>query len=323
MSADSKFVPRSLTASEYVRELFGPDDNAVTLVRNRSTGHTVQTIAKAEAIASPGFQSWLANQSAAGSDIYVGMNPDQGWRLQPDKGQHKGYPPRLSRPRQKGRRGSRSDTQFTASPAPNFVLDTSPGKHQVVWKVSGFSQDEAESLLHSLANKFGGDLAATDSTRVLRLPGFANRKLPEEFIVQARQESDAVYTPRDFTIEEDSPEAPDTLARTKNVQRTMPSHHKSQSERDWAYAKRALARGDDPEVVIQRIADYRSEDKTDPNYYARHTVEKAMAERNLPPSQSITNSLLRRALTIGSPATSLPCPTSTNFENQEWNQTHH
>ena len=31
-------------------------------------------------------------------------------------------------------------------PAPNFVLDTSPGKHQVVWKVSGFSQDEAESL---------------------------------------------------------------------------------------------------------------------------------------------------------------------------------
>jgi hypothetical protein len=73
-------------------------------------------------------------------------------------------------------------------PAPNFVLDTSPGKHQVVWKVSGFGQDEAESLLHNLANKFGGDLAATDSTRVLRLPGFANRKLPEEFIVQARQE---------------------------------------------------------------------------------------------------------------------------------------
>ncbi len=23
-------------------------------------------------------------------------------------------------------------------PAPNFVLDTSPGKHQVVWKVTGF-----------------------------------------------------------------------------------------------------------------------------------------------------------------------------------------
>ena len=43
MSTDSKFTPRSLTASEYVRELFEPADNAAILVRNRSTGHTVQT----------------------------------------------------------------------------------------------------------------------------------------------------------------------------------------------------------------------------------------------------------------------------------------
>ena len=159
-------------------------------------------------------------------------------------------------------------------PAPNFVLDTSPGKHQVVWKVSGFSQDEAESLLHSLANQFGGDLAATDSTRVLRLPGFANRKLPEEFIVQARQESDAVYTLRDFTIRRRLARNTPAFRRRPRTRRTVPSDHKSQSEHDWAYAKRALARGDDPEVVIQRIADYRSEDKDDPNYYARHTVAK-------------------------------------------------
>jgi hypothetical protein len=57
----------------------------------------------------------------------------------------------------------------------------------------------------------------------------------------------------------------------------VPDGHKSQSEHDWAYAKRALARGDDPEVVIQRIADYRSEDKVDPQYCARHTVSKAQA----------------------------------------------
>ena len=163
-------------------------------------------------------------------------------------------------------------------PTPNFVLDTSPGKHQVVWKVSGFRQDEAESLLHNLANRFGGDLAATDSTRVLRLPGFANHKLPQEFIVQARHESNAVNTLRDFTIDEDYPEAPRHFGEYQQRQRTTPSDHESQSERDWAYAKRALARGDDPEVVIQRIADYRAEDKDDPTYYARHTVIKAQAQ---------------------------------------------
>ena len=74
------------------------------------------------------------------------------------------------------------------------------------------------------------------------------------------------------------PKRPDTLATIDNASATVPSDHQSQSEHDWAYAKRALARGDEPEVVIQRIADYRSEDKPDPHYYARHTVTKAQAE---------------------------------------------
>ena len=39
MSTDTAFTSRSLTASEYVRELFEPGDNAAILVRNRSTGH--------------------------------------------------------------------------------------------------------------------------------------------------------------------------------------------------------------------------------------------------------------------------------------------
>ena len=278
MSTDSAFTPRSLTASEYIRELFEPADNAAILVRNRSTGHTIQTIAKAEAIAGPGFQTWLANQSAAGSDVFVGMNPIKDGAYCRTKQNIKDIRHVYLDLDKKGDEALDTIRNSPEVPAPNFVLDTSPGKHQVVWKVSGFGQDEAESLLHSLANKFGGDLAATDSTRVLRLPGFANRKLSEEFIVQARQESDAVYRLRDFTIDEDSPEAPRHFGEYKQRERTIPSDHKSQSERDWAYAKRALARGDDPEVVIQRIADYRAEDKADPNYYARHTVIKAQVE---------------------------------------------
>jgi hypothetical protein len=275
MSADRTFAPQSLNASEYVRGLFGPADNAAILVRNRFTGHTVQTIAKAEAIASPGFQSWLANQSAAGSDIYVGMNPIKDGAYSRTKENIKDIRHVYLDLDKKGDEALDAIRNSPEVPAPNFVLDTSPGKHQVVWKVSGFGQDEAESLLHSLANKFGGDLAATDSTRVLRLPGFANRKLSEEFIVRVRQESDAVYTLRDFTIDEDSPETPRHFGHYRHRERTVPSNHKSQSERDWAYAKRALARGDDPEVVIQRIADYRSDDKADPEYYARYTVSKA------------------------------------------------
>jgi RepB DNA-primase from phage plasmid len=278
MSTDSKFAPRTLTPSEYLRKLFGPEDNAAILVRNRSTGHTVQTISKAETIASPDFQSWLAGQSASGYDVFVGMNPIRDGAFSRTKGDIKDIRHVYLDLDRKGPDALEAIRNSTELPPPNFVLDTSPGKHQVVWKVSGFSQDDAEALLHNLANRFAGDLAATDSTRVLRLPGFANRKLLEEFIVQARQESDAVYTLRDFTIDQDSPETPRHFAEAQERRRTVPSDHKSQSEHDWAYAKRALARGDDPEVVIQRIADYRSQDKDDPKYYARHTVIKAQAE---------------------------------------------
>jgi hypothetical protein len=294
MSTDFAFTPRSLTPSEYVRELFEPTDNAAILVRNRSTGHTVQTVAKAETIVSPRFQSWLAGRSASGYDVFMGMNPIRDGAYARTKQSIKDIRHVYLDLDTKGDEALESIRNSTEVPPPNFVLDTSPGKHQVVWRVSGFSQDEAESLLRNLANKFGGDLAATDSTRVLRLPGFANRKLPEEFIVQARQESDAVYTLRDFTIDEDSPEAPRHFGDYRQRERTVPSDHKSQSEHDWAYAKRALSRGDDPEVVIQRIADYRSEDKADPIYYARHTVAKAQeqltCERQSPDKAAVPES---------------------------------
>jgi hypothetical protein len=281
MSADTAFTPRSLTASEYVRELFEPADNAAILVRNRSTGHTVQRIARAETIASPDFQTWLASQNAGGSDVFVGMNPIKDGAYSRTKGNIKDIRHVYLDLDRNGDEALDAIRDSIEVPAPNFVLDTSPGKHQVVWKVSGFSQDEAESLLHSLANQFGGDLAATDSTRVLRLPGFANRKLPEEFIVQAHQGSDGVYTLRDFTIHEDSPETPRHLSDDQERPLTVASDHKSQSEHDWAYAKRALARGLPPEEVMRDIAEFRAHEKYDPEDYARRTVTKAQAELNV------------------------------------------
>jgi hypothetical protein len=62
----------------------------------------------------------------------------------------------------------------------------------------------------------------------------------------------------------------------------------TQSERDWGFAKRALARGDAAEEVIRRIADYRAGDKHDPTYYARYTVEKAQAALHREPGASST-----------------------------------
>jgi hypothetical protein len=290
MSRDTTFTPKSLSSSDYVRELFESTDHVAILVQNRGTGKAVQRIARAETITSHQFQEWLAAHNAGGSDIFVGMNPIREGAYSRTKANIKDIRHVYLDLDRNGDQSLQAIRDSPSIPAPNFVLDTSPGKHQVVWKVSGFSQDEGESLLRSLANQFGGDSAATDSTRVLRLPGFANRKLSEEFIVQARHESQAVHSPRDFAIPDDSPEAPRHLGEDYTRGRSMPSAHKSQSERDWAYAKRALARGDDPEEVIRRIADYRADDKHDPEYYARHTVTKAHAELQSMSSEARTAS---------------------------------
>ena len=209
MSSDNTFTPKSLTAPEYVRALFGPADNIAVLVRNRATAHTIQRIAKADAIAvNPEFQEWLKSWNAAGSDVYVGMNPIKEGAYSRTKENIKDIRHVYLDLDRSGDQALNTIRNSPEVPAPTFVLDTSPGKHQVVWKVTGFSPEEAETLLRSLSNQFDGDPAATDSTRVLRLPGFRNRKLSEEFIVQVQHETDAVYALRDFAIEDDSPETP-------------------------------------------------------------------------------------------------------------------
>jgi len=261
MNPDKTFTPHSLSASEYVLGLFEPADEVAILTRNRRTGRTVQRIATAETITGPQFQSWLRSESAAGADIFVGMNPiKNGAHLYLD----------LDRGGENALNAIRNSPDV---PAPNFILDTSPDKHQVVWRVEGLAIEEAEAMLRAMANHFGGDPAATDFTRVLRLPGFANRKYDAEFIVRAHHESDAIHHARDFQLQDDSPETPRRFEADAG-RKTSPGH-RSQSEQDWAYAKRALARGDDPAIVIQRIADFRADEKPNPEYYARHTVDKA------------------------------------------------
>jgi RepB DNA-primase from phage plasmid len=272
------FTSRFLTAPDYVLTLHQPEDRVAILVRNRARAQTIQRILLAEDIAGSRFQGWLKEQNNASADIFLGMNPlraNSFARTKESVRVIRHVYLDLDTDAPASLRAIRTDGN---TPVPTFVLDTSPEKNQVVWRVDGLDRQAAEALMRSLANQFQGDIAATDIARVLRMPGYANRKYNEAFVVRAIQQSDAIYHLRDFAIHEDSPEAARRLSDGHGAPRRMPSGHRSQSEADWAYAKRALARGDDPQQIIQRIADYRSDDKADPLYYARHTVEKAQAD---------------------------------------------
>ena len=268
----------SPSASEYINDNFKPSERIAVLVLNRSLRETTQRITTAQKAASPEFQAWLRYKNANGADIYVGMNPlkqDASTRTKDDIETIRHLYIDLDHG---GSTALDAIKNSDLVPQPNYVLNTSPDKFQVVWKVEGITPEEAEALQHGMVREFGGDPAATDSTRVLRLPGFANKKYDQDFYVQARFESTQTYHHRDFKVPIDSQDAPRHHNEETARSHRAPGTAQSQSEHDWAYAKRALARGDDSEEVIRRIADYRANDKSDPVYYARHTVSKAQED---------------------------------------------
>lgn len=268
-----------ISAAEYLRTNFDSSDKLAVLVRNRDRGETIQRIVTSARIAEPTFQEWLRFKNENEScDIYLGMNtlkPEARGRTKEDiqSIRHLYLDIDVDGPSVLAR-----IQKSNLVPPPNYTLKTSPDKFQLVWRVENVLQEQAELLQRAMARKFGGDPAATDSTRVLRLPGFLNRKYDTEFRVQAEKHTDRVHHLQDFRlrtepIESDFRPRHHSQSPTPSAPRPM-----SQSEHDWAYARRALARGDDPEEIIRRIADFRSTEKSDPVYYARLTVTKAAAD---------------------------------------------
>lgn len=270
-------MPDSLPASEYILDNFKPSDRVAVLLRNRATEEIIQRIASVKDIAAHDFQQWLTDRNRAGFDIYIGMNTlkDGAYsRTKRDINEIRHVYLDLDFRGSEALKGIQSSHEV---PQPNFVLDTSPGKHQVIWKIDRATPQEAEDLQQCMAHEFGADVAATDVSRVLRLPGFANRKYEAECLVRVTKHSDKTYSLQDFKLAA-GPAKNERLPEQSPSRLGGPRETLTQSERDWAYAKRALARGDDPEEIIRRIADYRADEKHDPQYYARLTVAKAQTE---------------------------------------------
>ena len=69
---------------------------------------------------------------------------------------------------------------------PSVVVDTSPGKLQAYWFLDLPIGDLnlVEDINRGIAAAHGGDLAATDRARVLRLPGSRNQKYPDRPLVR-------------------------------------------------------------------------------------------------------------------------------------------
>ena len=232
----------------------------------------------AEEIAEPEFQRTLRAANANGRDIYVTPNTLREGATGRTKSDVHEIRHIYLDVDVGGKEALERILKAEGMPDPHHVLETSPGKHQLLWQVEGFSKEEAEQTLRNLAAAHGADPAVTDCSRVLRVPGFRNTKYPKvAHYVRDLQQSppDRTYQPQDF------PKYPEVARPASTAgepyQRRGGDGTISQSELDWAYALRQLEKGTDPAVIRSQIEKYR-QDKANPRYYADRTVSRAQAK---------------------------------------------
>lgn len=268
-------------ASRFIRDNFELKDRLAIVIINKRSGSVVQRLATAEQIASPEFQAWLRYQNAQKGEIYCTPNAlDDHARGRTKEDIQSIRHVYLDFDHQ-GTSAVERLRNHAAIPMPNYIVNTSPDKWQVLWRVEGFEKSQAEELQRGMVREFGADPAATDCSRVLRVPNFYNHKYSPPHYVRAVELTREIYTPERFP----KFEAEDRAARSARIEHD-PGTGQSQSERDWAFARRALARGESPEAVTAALAQYRRDEKANVIDYAERTVRKATASLEATPDQT-------------------------------------
>ena len=163
-------------AHEFLIRSFHPGETIALLLRRENPPSTTQRIVTVEQATAPRYLAWLRYENHSGANIYVAANPLR-------SGSRKRTKECIAVVRHlyldidvDGDERIAALRASDAVPVPSAILSTSPGKYQALWTVEGFDFDQQENTLKLLVIAFGGDSACTDRNRVLRVPGFLNRK---------------------------------------------------------------------------------------------------------------------------------------------------
>ena len=194
-------------------------------------------------------------------------------------------------------------------PCPSAIVASSHGRHHVYWCLrEPVNKHRQEELISNIAFDVGADTVAVDTSRLLRLPTFCNKKASRDNF-----RSSLIYPDKEIvgpTTFDELASAVDNyqgrLGRTissgarrahcasssQNGQLSYltrsvtengsiadlgkTSADSSQSGRDWFLVNEMLfAKGDDPKEVIKWL-EGQSERKPNPHYYAKRTVGRAL-----------------------------------------------
>jgi hypothetical protein len=264
----------SQTAKDFLTRCFAPGETIALLLRRDNGERPAQRIVRLEQVLTPRYLGWLAHENGTGANIYVAANPLRA-------GSRRRTKESIAEVRHLyidiDFDGEARIAALRASddvPVPTAILSTSPNKYQVLWRVEGFDFEHQETTLKQLAIAFGGDPACTDCNRVLRIPGFLNRKYSPARPVAVEYLCDSVSNPGDFHLD-------NAMLPLGGIARPMQPGKHTHSEQDWAWVLDELAHGKDAAKLTHTLASRRA-DKPNPLYYAQRTVDMASARLWLP-----------------------------------------
>lgn len=271
-------TPPSISAESYIAELFRDDEHLAVLAVPRASGSSdpEQRILTAERARAPGFQAWLRHLNANGHDIFVGMNP-----LRPERRRREKQDVAAVRRLQldldehgpESLRRVLNDVRAGQLPQPAALVRSSRNRYQVIWHAApGWTAAAAEDAMSRLAQRYGGDPAVADIARVMRLPGFRNKKEGrDDALVSWTDYGGRAVEQSDFGTLPERGREPSAARPRSSSPGPKPI---SQSERDWAYVRDKLRRGEAPDALIEHL-ERKRQDKYNPRYYAERTVRRA------------------------------------------------
>ena len=303
----SKEIVAQKSCIEKFLRIVHPTNGRICLVIiNRDTGEVNERYTTSSRI--PKFISFLRYCNANGCDIY--FTPSE---LKPNR----------KRKRKKSNfldlqsiiylefdQPNTLDSLLSANyPYPSAIVASSEGRHHVYWRLAGaVSKHRQEELMANIARDVGSDTVATDSSRLLRLPTFCNKKpsrdnfrssliYPDQEMIEPTTFDDLASAVDNYQKAKANPiPSGDRRAHCASSSENGQLSHfaksivengsvadldptsvdQSQSGRDWFLVNDKLfAKGDDPKEVIKWL-EGQSERKLNPHYYAKRTVGRAL-----------------------------------------------
>jgi hypothetical protein len=179
-------------------------------------------------------------------------------------------------------------------PYPTLVVKTSIGHYHIYWKLTEkISIDEQEAIMKRIAQDIGADPAATDVSRVLRLPGFWHKSKDNTVdIVFSRAEKVNYKSFRPILPYQVCSSLPTNCTRSSIGARRVQKRDiyvsdivgrdgekfvfPSKSEEDWYLVNEWLRQGIGQNECIERLKVRRAGEKKNVDYYAKKTLENAL-----------------------------------------------